>query len=339
MQKHLKHTVLSTILLFLVPVHASAWWWDDSHQCYGVGNGPLNVMTINLLFSEIEDRDRRLMDIAEYATDPDNNIHIILLQEVVGGLLVDTPNSAKDLQEMLEWYGASYNLKTAFETGLPGLLAVANSILSRCEIKFTLVKRLSRASEIEFGGRVIRLPRNVQMARIKIPGHGRINVYNTHWCAGCSVEELLVHSEETLRFINAIETFLPGDDPVIFGGDLNLDRFRENEESGLQESALYDGILNQGFSDAYADFMFEEYGVTLDTLCKESLLAYPDEDYPDEHCTIGVAPEYGDSTPRRIDYVFVQHVEEVTHAEVVFGFNADTFVSDHSAVVVGITLP
>ena len=103
-------------------------------------------MTINLLFSEIENRDDRLDIIASFAAE--NNIHVIMLQEVVGGLLVGTNNSAKDLQNLLEGYGKNYNLKTAFETGLPGLLAVANSILSRCEIKFSLVKRLSRASEI-----------------------------------------------------------------------------------------------------------------------------------------------------------------------------------------------
>ena len=150
---------------------------------------------------------------------------------------------------------------------MPGLLAVANSILSRCEIKFTLVKRLSRASEIEFGGRVIKLPRNVQMARIKIPGAGKISVYNTHWCAGCSVEELGVHCQETFNFINIIERLLPTENPVIFGGDLNLDRFRNETEK-----KLYKWIVNdQGFTDAYADFVLKKFPLTKLLLCEQLL--------------------------------------------------------------------
>ena len=319
--KLFKYSVLVTAFIFLLPFKASAWWWNDAddYQCEDIGDGPLNIMTINLLFSEIEDRDVRLDEIAQFASN--NNIHIILLQEVVGGFLTGTKNSAKDLQDLLEFYGSNYNLKTAFETGVPGLLAVANSILSRCEIKFTLVKRLSRVSEIEFGGRVIKLPRNVQMARIKIPGAGKISVYNTHWCAGCSVEELGVHWQETFKFINIIESLLPGENPVIFGGDLNLDRFRNETEE-----KLYKWIVNdQGFTDAYADFFLGE------SLCKTE----------DEHCTIGVT-EYGDSTPRRIDYLFIKNFGDVLNARVVVN-NKDEdpdppAFSDHAAVVISVDL-
>jgi maltose 6'-phosphate phosphatase len=328
--------VLAAALVLLLPFHASAWWWSDGYQC-DLDDGKLNIMTINLLFSEIEERDDRLRAIADYATA--NNIHIILLQEVVGGLLVDTQNSAKDLQDHLGRYGGNYNLKTAFETGLPGLLAVANAVLSRCEIKFTLVKRLPLASEIEFGGHSIKLPRNVQMARIKIPGSGNIHVYNTHWCAGCSVAELSDHWQETFEFINAVEDFLPGENPVIFGGDLNLDRFRNAEEENLYQWIVDD--LGEGFSDAYADFVGEP-----DSLCKQPPLVPPDDDYPDKHCTIGVS-DYGDSTERRIDYIFVKNVnaDAVLRADVVFNpsvsdpSESDPSVSDHSAVVVSVQLP
>jgi maltose 6'-phosphate phosphatase len=321
----IRASVLAAALVLLLPFHASAWWWSDGYQC-DLDDGNLNIMTINLLFSEIEKRDDRLRAIADYATE--NNIHIILLQEVVGGLLVDTQNSAKDLQDHLRRYGGNYNLKTAFETGLPGLLAVANAVLSRCEIKFTLVKRLPLASEIEFGGQSIKLPRNVQMVRIKIPGSGNVHVYNTHWCAGCSVAELTEHWQETFEFINALEDFLPGEDPVIFGGDLNLDRFRNDEEENLYQWMVDD--LGEGFSDAYADFWGE------DSLC---------ESIADEHCTFGVSG-YGGSTPKRIDYILVKNVDEVTHAEVIFSKFVPPFellkaplVSDHSAVKVSVKLP
>lgn len=347
--KLFKYSVLVTAIIFLMPFKASAWWWNDGYQCDDddINRGRLNIMTINILFSEIEDRDVRLDEIAQFASS--NNIHIILLQEVVGGFLTGTKNSAKDLQDFLKFYGSNYNLKTAFETGLPGLLAVANSILSRCEINFTLVKRLSRASEIEFGGRVIKLPRNVQMARIEIPGAGKISVYNTHWCAGCSVEELGVHWQETFKFINIIESLLPGENPVIFGGDLNLDRFRNETER-----FLYDSIVdNQGFADAHTDFVLKKSPLDNVTLCKTTKTksqSLPDEYCTEEYCTIGIehctigVTEYGDSTPRRIDYLFIKNFGDVLNARVVVNNkdeNSDPdppAFSDHAAVVISVDL-
>lgn len=327
--KLFKFSVLLTAFIFLLPFNVSAWWWNDGYQCDDVDDsGILNIMTINLLFSEIKNRDERLDTIAQFAID--NDIHVILLQEVVGGLLVGTNNSAKNLQGFLEFYGENYNLKTAFETGLPGLLAVANSILSRCEIKFTIVRRLSRASEIEFDGRVIKLPRNVQMARLKIPGHYRISVYNTHWCAGCPPEELEDHWQESFEFLNNVESFLFGESRVIFGGDLNLDRFRSGIEWDLYDE-IVDDIDGQGFSDAYADFVEDD----LDDLCNVPHA-------PDEHCTVDVTP-LGGLGSRRIDYLLIRNIGDVVNAQVVFNTDVNPEdwpdpVSDHAAVVISLEL-
>ena len=86
----------------------------------------LNVLNINLLFSEVLNRDERLEDIADFVAD--NNVDVLLLQEVVTGVLVNTENSAQDLREILsKKHNVDYNIRTAFEIGLPGLLAVANA--------------------------------------------------------------------------------------------------------------------------------------------------------------------------------------------------------------------
>jgi maltose 6'-phosphate phosphatase len=328
--KFLKYSILLTVAFFLLPYNVSAWWWwNEDYQCDEVATdgGVLNVMTINLLFSEIKNRDLRLAAIAKFAHE--NNIHVIMLQEVVGGLLVGTQNSAKDLQDILQdYYGLNYNLKTAFETGLPGLLAVANAVLSRCEIRFSLVKRLSRQTEVEFDGRVIKLSRNVQMVRLKIPGYPRVSVYNTHWCAGCAPEELAINWQESFNFLNNVENFL-GDGLVILGGDFNLDRLRTDIELDLYDAIIFD----QGFRDAYADFVIDSSAgsETLDTLCE-------DKDDPDEHCTVDVTP-LGGSGSRRIDYLFIRNLDDAIGAQVVFTpFNPTwtNTVSDHAAVVMSL---
>lgn len=158
-------------------------------QCSDVANrGHLNVLTVNLLFSEIKTRDQRLDAIAEFAAG--RPVDVILLQEVVGGVLVDTANSALDLQGKLRARGGEYDLHTAFEVGLPGLLTVGNAVLRRCEVDVQMVKRLPRTTELKFQGRDIKLPRNVMMTRLNIPDFGKLNVYNAHLCAFCTAEEL-----------------------------------------------------------------------------------------------------------------------------------------------------
>jgi maltose 6'-phosphate phosphatase len=245
---------------------------------------------------------------------------------VVGGFLAmsDFTNSARRLKEMLsEEKGLEYNLRTAFEIGLPGLFYTGNAILSRCEIKFSLVKRLPRESEIEIFGRVIKLPRNVQMARLKIPDFGKFNAYNTHLCAGCTAVERGEQLEALFDFMYTVENFIPGEDPIVLGGDFNIDR------SDAEELKLYQIITEEEeFIDTYAEI----FG---DQLCLENSL--------DEHCTVGNT--YFDSieqgSAKRIDYVFRKGFAGTSSAEVFFNNREDDFppVSDHSAVLNRILLP
>ena len=162
--------------------------WDRGH---------LNVLTINLALSEISRRDERLESLAEFANTnalAGEPIDIFLLQEGVAGNLVGTGGSPRDLKNKLLERGLVYDLKTAFEAGIPGVLTTENAILSRCKIKFKFFKFLpitSEQIEIEaFVDSAIPISRNLMLARIKIPGapkrFRKMNIYNTHLCAGSS---------------------------------------------------------------------------------------------------------------------------------------------------------
>ncbi|SFK88427.1 maltose 6'-phosphate phosphatase [Nitrosomonas aestuarii] len=286
--------------------------------------GHLNFLSINLLFSETETRDRRLDTIAQFVSDVP--VDVILLQEVAGGVLVGTTNSAFDLQGKLRDRGHGYDLQTAFETGLPGLLALANAVLTRCEIDYKMVKRLPKASEFEFKGHDIKLPRNAMMTRLNIPEFGKLNVYNTHLCAKCSADEQNAQLEALLLFVDEAETFYPQTNPVVVGGDFNIDRFRVNP---FAEGIFYNKIINAGFTDAYAE------GRSLERLCSNTAIA-------DEHCTVGVSTLDAGDSARRIDYIFVKEIKNIITSRVVFNDLVDgsqSGVSDHAGVFVSIAVP
>ena len=294
-------------------------------QCEDVGNRRhLNILSVNLLFSEVETRDQRLNAIAEFAAQA--SADIILLQEVVGGALIQTDNSAQDLQQKLRARARNYDLHTAFEVGLPGLLGMANAVLSRCEIDFRTTRQLPLTAELNFQGRNFKLPRNVMMARINIPNAGKVNVYNTHLCSQCTADELNSQLDVLLPFINEVEASFPEDNPVILGGDFNIDRFRTQP---FDERPFYDKIINAGFTDAYAQ------NKPLENLCAGAA-------QPDIHCTVGVSTlDIGD-TPRRIDYIFANRIRDVRESRVVFNTLVDPnqpTVSDHAGVFVSINLP
>ncbi|MGD2188076.1 MAG: endonuclease/exonuclease/phosphatase family protein [Desulfobacterales bacterium] len=293
--------------------------------------GFINVLDVNILFSEVLNRNARLEDIADFAAN--NDVDVILLQEVVNGVLVGTENSAQDLREILrKKHRLDYNISTAFELGQPGLLSSANAILSRCEISFAMDKRLPFTGEIEFDGTVIKIARNVQVARLQIPGRGKVNVYNTHLCARCEIDERAEQLDALLEFVNDLDTNMPGSHPSLLGGDFNFDRF---ENQGAQKF-LWEKIIANGFVDAYAEFIISNSGgqETLETLCE-------DEDNADEHCTVGVS-ELDGPNARRIDYIFTKSPATIRAARVVFNtlVNADEpTVSDHAGVFISLDLP
>ena len=327
---YLKYIFLLSVLLMACQTLPPPGMGDA--RCNNVTEkGFINVLDINILFSEVQNRDARLEDIADFAAN--NDVDVILLQEVVNGVLVGTENSAQDLRDILrDKHNLDYNISTAFELGLPGLLSVANAILSRCEIKFTQVQRLPFTVELEFNDAVIAVSRNVQLTRLQIPERGTINIYNTHLCAGCEIRERAEQLDVLLEFVNDLDTNMPGNNPSVLGGDFNFDRF-DNEGA---EKFLWETIINTGFNDAYADFIIANSGgqETLETLCE-------DEDNADEHCTVGVS-ELDGPNARRIDYIFAKSPSIIRDARVVFNtlVNEDEpTVSDHAGVFISLDLP
>ena len=317
----LKGTLLLVTFILILSSNVSAGWWNRGPQCDDVSKrGYLKVLTFNILFfSESYDARTRLEPLIEFLNDQKTPVDVIFLQEVVGGSLAlsQFTNSAKILKDSLT---EEYNLKTAFEVGLPGVFYTGNAILSRCDIDFSIVKRLPRESEVEILGRVIKLPRNVQMARLNIPGFGKFNAYNTHLCAFCNADERGDQLDELFNFMHTVENFIPGTNPILLAGDFNIDIFRSDTVDSSTYGNLYEWIIGEGFVDTYAELFPST------ELCNNSL---------DDHCTYGASFFGGD--PGRIDYIFSKDFGDASVGEVIFD-SSDSIVSDHSGVLVEIPL-
>ncbi len=275
--------------------------------------GYLNVLTLNLLFSEIQYRNARLDAIAASIAGqpPAARPDVILLQEIVSGLLVQTADSSRDLQKKLLVLGLPYNQRSRLVTGLPGLLLAGNAILSRCEIVATISRVLPVVTEEPFPSLKLSVPlaRVVMMSRIDLPSAGKLNVYNTHLCAFCDpLSERLKQVDATLDFVKFVQWWLPA--RIVLGGDFNLDL---NDSRNV---TAYNLILNAGFVDSYV-------AVNGAIPCTSSNLA---------GCTYGnplnpwVTSSPFPGPPARIDYIFAKGVEATASVVV---FNGPLFVSDH----------
>jgi len=294
--------------------------------------GTLNVLTLNLLFSEYQQRSQRLSDIADFIDA--NNTYLIALQEVVGGIfdnlvadrLNGDPvegNTARELRNLLQQKGLQCDLRTAFSSGVPGLYEVANATLV-CGCQFTgnkLVKFLTPASEgFTIAGVGVKLTRSVLMTRLDTES-GSLNIYNTHLCSLCTEQERLRQIREALDFIDQVERFAPATH-VIFTGDFN----------SIMGDQVYRRVSSKGFSDTYAEFT----GISLQNGIDPSCVLQSTQG-----CTIGVSqmidPLLGPSVPPlRIDYIFDKGPWTIDQSGVVFNPLAtagQANVSDHSGVV------
>jgi maltose 6'-phosphate phosphatase len=291
-------------------------------------NGELNVMTINLLFSEIRNRDARLEIIADFVADSGESIDLILLQEVVGGTLSRTANSALDLKHKLAARGFNYHLSYRMANGLPGLLTVGNAILSLHEILFTVSATLPFESEEIFNGVEIPLKRKAMMSRIEVPDYGKINVYNTHLCAYCDPWERLEQTKTLINFVKTVEWFIPGSHPIILGGDFNIPDALIGSGFALE----YDLIVSKGFTDSYS----------ITHVCLNCCDIYASATTGCTYAVAGNPYAFNLFTGEReetvrIDYIFLKNVSEIISSEVIFNLNP-SWVSDHSAVLTKIAL-
>lgn len=255
----------------------------------------LRALTINLQFSEIRER----------------------------GVLAGTRSTALDLHDLLrDRHGLVFDSRTALEDGVPGLLTVANAVLSRCPVLDMRTAALPEIAELEVLGGRFRLGRNVVMVRLLVPEVGEIGVYDTHLCARCTAEQRRRQLAAALAFVTANED--GGARPVIFGGDLNLDIHRD----ARVDRALYDLILHANLRDTAT--------ANIDPV--EQLCAQPAE--PDAYCTVGVAKPIRPHS-RRIDYLFVRNVAAIAVHRVVFNPRIDPTqpaVSNHAGVLAELVL-
>lgn len=345
--RHLAMTLLALALVF--PGCASKRSPEPSPGCTDIANtGHLNVLTLNVLYDlPAAVREKSWADIAQFAMA--NNVHVLFIQEAVMTdvepieKLLGTSDSARDLQRALNGVSPKpYELSVAWETGVPLVLTTANAILSRCNITRHLWTFLPIESEEAFEGIDFKITRNVQLARMHIPGYGNLHIYNTHLCSACSVEALRRQVDALLAFVQRAEAVVPSN-RVFLGGDFNIDLAK-----GAAERDSYEAIMNGGFKDIYADFRKTAFGESLETLCWNGI--------PDIHCTDGVSPLQGliarktgadVSRPTRIDYLFHMGADNVRASRVIFNpGNTSTgpinpqepAVSDHSGVFAQITL-
>jgi endonuclease/exonuclease/phosphatase family metal-dependent hydrolase len=310
--------------------------------------GQLNVLVLNTLYdAPATVRQKSWTDVAEFAAA--NKVHVLLLQEAVLSdvdhiqQLLGTSDSARDLQRVLnERSSEPYELRVAWETGVPFVLTTANAILSRCDVTRHFATFLPIESEQVFEGVKLKITRNVQVAQLNLPGYGNLHVYNTHLCSDCAIESLRQQVDAVLNFMRQVEGKATGTH-ILLGGDFNLDRAK-----GPAERAVYDGITAAGLRDVYAEYRQQQFSEARDTLCWNGKA--------DIHCTEGVSPLQGIitsqtggnvSTPQRIDYLFLGRAGSVTSSKVVFNPGtaatgpinpSQPAVSDHSGVFAQITL-
>jgi maltose 6'-phosphate phosphatase len=283
------------------------------------GRGGLNVLTINILYTDMLQRLERLQAVADFIAGRTDNetVDIVLLQEVVSGALALTPSAGINLKLMLQRRGLDYNLRLRPVAGLPGLFMVGNAMLSRCEITAFASRLLPYAGEMVAGLRAPVL-HEVQMIGIDVPGYGAASVYNTHLCSFCSGDDRLRQTESLFDFLDRREG--TAHRLVVLGGDFNTD------VTVAADLPAYDLITqDRGFTDTYA-----AAGGCADCCSEaEGLVG----------CTYAVPgnPLAGGAPSVRIDYIFAQGDFSGLASTVVF--NEEPWVSDHSGVLTEIRLP
>jgi maltose 6'-phosphate phosphatase len=289
----------------------------------------INVLTINFLYTEIQERTLRLDRLADFIATAAEPIDVILMQEVAGGALEGTDNVAADLQRALADRRAKYNLAYHIANGIPGLLSVGNAVLSRCRIVETYSWWLPFVTEEPFPNLNISVPlkREILLARLDIPGRGNLNVYNTHLCAFCDPDtERLQQAKAALGFIRLMQIFLPA--PLILGGDFN----------SSFDQAVYSTVTDTGLVDSYRQYR-TSIGQPCDSCCSES--------NPIDGCTYNVggnnpfatSQPFSGGPPARIDYIFTDPQLNVALSGVYLPPPANDYVSDHSALFTSVMLP
>lgn len=298
--------------------------WTAMAERIEAAEAHFSALTVNLFFSELKDRETRLDRIADFVAEK-NSAHefvdAILLQEIVGGFLSGTRNSAADLQEKLSERRFQYFLYFRMGEGIPGLLNVGNAILTRHKIGAAKSTSLPIASEEPFQDLVIPIRRNVIMCRVKSPDLGWMHIYNSHLCADCDPSARQLQTNALLDFINQTEALYSDAHTVFLGGDFNTDL------NQADHWPVYEMILDADFIDSYAEFR------GCSNCCDQAdgmmgcTYSVPGNPYAID-CLTGAA-----KPTTRVDYIFVRPntAFNISNSQIVFNV-APNWVSDHSGV-------
>jgi len=315
MKQFLAICALLTVLAGAAPAEAGASVCSDV-----AGRGHLNVLTINILYTDFFTRLERLRAVADFiegAQAAGEPVDIILLQEVVSGALSGTPSLSINLKLMLQSQGIHYNLRFRPVAGLPGAFMVGNAMLSRCAITDFASRLLPYAPERPLGGAGLPVLHEVQRIAIDVPDYGATSVYNTHLCSFCPGSDRLRQSEALFRFLDRHED--TEGRLAVLGGDFNTDL------TVATDLPAYSLITEKnGFTDSYAA------ANTCTDCCSDAEgLAGCSYAVPGNTMAAG-------EPPVRIDYIFVRGDFTALESRVVF--NAAPWVSDHSGVLTRIGL-
>jgi len=293
--------------------------------------GHFNLITLNLLFSEVAQRDMRLSVVADgmvAMAQSGEPVDALLLQEVIGGPASGTVNSGQDLQKMLALRGLEYDLTYFKVNGTTRLAEVGNAVLTRCEVSARADVFLPPAVERVLPELNVPLRRAVSMVRLKLPPLGEINVYNTHLCSYCDVDQRLRQAQKLMSTLESIEAGF-ADQPtlgVVLGGDFNT-----NLEVPT-DRPVYDLITaNYGLRDAYAEQHRCESCCAPDVGYEGCTFGRPGNPFAEDIFTGEIA------APQRIDYFFwYAPSASVLDTQVVP--DSGYWVSDHSPLLLRLTL-
>jgi len=161
------------------------------------------------------------------------------------------------------------------------------------------------------------------MAEINVPGFGKVDVYNTHFCAFCDPAERLTQTGAAMSFIESTES-QSGSVPVILGGDFNVDLNVQNDQSS------YDAIINENeYIDSYTF-------VNGCIICCSPEFGFSGCTYAVPGNTYATALFPGQPIDiSRVDYIFIKGAETISSTIV---FNDYPWVSDHSGILTKIEL-
>lgn len=309
--------LLATLIALLFAGAAAAASTESAATCPDISlRGHINVLTINILYSDFIGRRERLRELADFVAaqqQAGEPVDVILLQEVVSGAMVVTPSLSLNLKWMLQSRGAGYNLRQRPVTGVPGVFMVGNAMLARCQITDFASRLLPFVPERPLGGPGIPVLHEVQKIAMDVPGFGQVSAYNTHLCSFCTGDARFRQASRVAMFINNHEDSATSR-IIILGGDFNTDL---NRTEDVQVYSLV--TYNMGFTDSYAG------AHDCASCCSEAEgLAGCTYAVPGNSLAAG-------EQPQRIDYIFIMGDYTSFESQVVL--NEAPWVSDHSGVL------